>query len=83
MLFTIFAYFFIKLHFLPKIHPECRYDANRIKTENKSKMTDMHAAEYSKTVCLGVNMHKLLIQQYSQETKLTKLPFLFVQVQSF
>ena len=47
-----------------------RNDANEIKPGSNTKVTDKHAAEYSNTVCLGLNnlcvMHELLIQQYSQ-----------------
>ena len=59
-----------KLTLLYKIHPACRNDANGIKPGSYSKMTDKHAAEYSKTACFWhklIYVHKLLIQRYSQK----------------
>ena len=60
-----------KLIVLPKIHLVYRNDANEIKPRSNLKMTDKHAAEYSRIACLGViNLHvmyELLIQQYSQK----------------
>ena len=60
--------------FLSQIHPGCHNDANGIKPKSNLKVTDKHAAEYSKTVCFSTNlcvMYELLIQ---------KSPFTFVNV---
>ena len=38
-----------------KIHPACHSNANGIKPGSNQKLTDKHASEYSKTVCLDVN----------------------------
>ena len=38
-----------------KIHSACQSDANGIKPGSNEKMTDKHAAEYSKTACWDVN----------------------------
>ena len=44
------------LTFLSKIYPACHNDANGTKAGSNSKMTNKHAAECSKDVCLGVNV---------------------------
>ena len=44
-----------KLTFLFKLLQACRIEANGIKPGSDSKMTDKHDAEFSKTLCLGVN----------------------------
>ena len=38
-----------------KIHPACLCDAKAIKPGSNQKMTNKHAAEYSKCVCWDVN----------------------------
>ena len=43
------------LTFLSQIHPAFHIDAIGIKHGRNLKTTDQHAAEYSKTVCLGTN----------------------------
>ena len=57
--------------FFFKIHPACHSDANEIKPGSNQKMTDKHAAEYSKAVFWDVinvcEMQKLFIQQNSQK----------------
>ena len=46
----------LKVLFLSKIYPACHLDANGIKTGSNSTITDKHAAEQGKTVCLGTNL---------------------------
>ena len=41
--------------FFFKIHSAGHSDANGTKPGSNQKMTDKHAAEYSKAVCLDVN----------------------------
>ena len=73
-----------KLTILSKIHTTCHLDANRIKPGSNSKMADKHAAENSKSACMGVN--KSMNDVYSAHTtiwpevsvSLTKLHFLHV-----
>ena len=43
-----------KVLFLSKIYSACHLDVNGIKPESNSIMTDKHAADHSKTVCLGI-----------------------------
>ena len=60
-----------KLEVLPKIHQAYRNDANGIRTGSNSKITDKHAAVYSKTACLELNKSvcnvRILVQQYRQK----------------
>ena len=39
---------------LSKVYPACHSIVNDIKPGSNSKMTDKHAADSSKAVCLGV-----------------------------
>ena len=45
----------VQVNTLPKILQASHNDANGIKLESNTKMTDKHDAEYSKNACLGVN----------------------------
>ena len=45
----------IHVNVFSKIHPARHSDANGIKRGSNQKMTDKHAAEYSKSVCWDVN----------------------------
>ena len=56
---------FMQLGF-SKVHPACHNIANCIEPGSYSKKTDKHAADRSKSVCLGLKglykMYKLFIQ---------------------